>query len=143
MVKLFISFAATLRQLRGGQVTVEDMEQGIFCFGNTRAEVFEPWACEHNELALSFRDDGALGERLHRQLLWALVAAEQDRRVAWRDPDSGRGHEVLDWLLQSKGIGTIFRNPAGDPIAAHSTFFAYPDVERMVKEAKLPLSVVI
>jgi hypothetical protein len=82
MMKLFASFTGLLREIKSGNITPQDLEEGFFAFGCTRDHAFNPQN-DFNEVEKIFDRDPAAGAEAHRRIKDALLAAEVTHRVFW------------------------------------------------------------
>lgn len=139
MRKLFVSFTTTLRALKDGSVTENDLDTAIFYFGCCREHALDPWKDEANEILWFFRDDVEKGRAIHARLVAAIEKAEVEKRIAWRTREERSSYKVLNSLLVANGFGGI-AHEHDDRIC--NADYCYPGVEDRVKEAKLDLQVV-
>ena len=97
---MFPSFTALLRELKAGRVTEGDLAIGYFMFGCAREHAYTPWEDSPNELDWFWKDADE-GRQVHATLVKALIAAENEGRVFWRDETmrDARGR-ILGLLLR-------------------------------------------
>lgn len=149
MRKLFVSFTATMRHMRDGDILVKDLENGLFYFGCTRSHAFNPGAeGESNELEWQFKDMSK-AKAVHSILLDYLKKAEADGRCIWREAADMNSYADLNDLLVRNGYSynreggpaIIFEpdNRTENPWYA----YCYPGVRDRVAEAAIPLEVVL
>lgn len=119
--KLFVSWTALLRNLRDGTVTNADLQTGIFYLDCCRSHVFEPDrrspmgfdtvnAKSYNELLQFWEDDIATRRNAHQAVVEAVLKAEHEGRIAWREERDGfNTYGYLGNLLKRNGYsGVIF-----------------------------------
>lgn len=82
--KVFLSFLGTLRLMRDGQVSNDDLASGLFYFGFARVLVMEVDPEELEEVSRIFRKEPGRGQKTLIRLRQALVIAETEGRAAWR-----------------------------------------------------------
>lgn len=106
MKHLFISFTGTLNALCFKTISPEALETGLFYFGCTRDHAITPGAKgEGIESIVRCRKD------LHQLLVQALLKAETEGRVAWRQNDQPNSFAELNALLQANGVPAIDVDP--------------------------------
>ncbi|QQR60361.1 hypothetical protein IPH19_03005 [Candidatus Uhrbacteria bacterium] len=139
MTALFVSFTALLRALRDGIVTESDLATGLFYFGCRRQHAFDP-SGKYNEVKWFYKND-AEGQAVHGKIVDALTKAEADGRALWRDADDGeQSFERLNTMLVAHDL-----KPLGLQLESFSDGgqYSYPGVAERVKEANLPLRVIL
>lgn len=135
MRKLFVSFTATLTRMQEGKVSEVDLDNGLFAFGCTRDHALAPGAAGgYVEEVVKERPD------LHERLVAAVLAAEHDGRVAWRDKGlyANMEYAKINVLLCRNGFDPIVENK----LRPHEGDYCYPGVEERVLLAGLDLKVV-
>jgi hypothetical protein len=83
-VKLLASFTGTLRGIYNGEVTDQDLRTGWFMFGCTREHAVDPWRDSCNEVNWFWKNNED-GRKAHKRLVVALMHAENEGRVLWRE----------------------------------------------------------
>jgi len=135
--KLFISFTGTLREILLGNVSEEDLREGLFIFGCTRDYAFNPYKFhepgERTEIEWFYEKNPQEGKRVHKMILDAILLAESQRRALWRDEDHYVTFEMLNGFIKTQGFPTL---PGPD------CEMRTREVVKKVQEAKLPLIVV-
>ncbi|MBY0359774.1 MAG: hypothetical protein K2W82_17360 [Candidatus Obscuribacterales bacterium] len=96
---VFLSFRAALTALHKGEATADDLAKGVFYFRCTRDHVMNP-GCKGDQIEAEVRAHPAQ----HEQLKAALLVAEAEGRVAWRQADQGSSFKQLHELLVAHGL---------------------------------------
>lgn len=130
MKKLFLSFTATIRALRDGNVTESDLANGLFYFGCVREHALDP-----NAMELSWFKGG---REAHATLYPALLAAEAEGRVAWRQKEERNSYKQLNELLKFHGFPEI----AEEDGRSIGNTYCYPGVADRVRERNLQIQVI-
>lgn len=128
VTKLFISFAGTMSALESGRVNRDDLACGLFLFACTRDHAMTPDKnCKYVEDIVTERPD------LHRELVDALIKAEQDGRVRWRTVEDGNASfAMVDELLSSNGYERL---NGDDKLMSRN--YCYSTVERLCKQLEV------
>lgn len=106
-MKIFASFTGTLRELKVGSVSQSDLREGVFVFNCTRAHAVEPWEHEPNEIRWFWKTDYEAGRATHQQLVRALMQAESEHRVLYKDEGSVEVRLVFINALLALGAEVI------------------------------------
>lgn len=96
---VFLSFRAALTALYKGEVTADDLAKGVFYFRCTRDHVMNP-GCKGDQIESEVRAHPAQ----HEQLKAALLIAEAEGRVAWRQAAQASSFKQLHELLVAHGL---------------------------------------
>jgi hypothetical protein len=137
--KLFLSFSGLVRNIRDGQVTQEDLDNGLFYFGCSRGHVIQPFnrLGVGDDVTPAFKGDSVRAHKVHEQILKAVLSAEAEGRAMFRLAVGFTSYRDLNILLANSGY-RLLRTEAGQ--SDHSDF-SKPKVAQQVKEAGLDLEV--
>ena len=117
MRTLFVSFTGLLYALDRGEISQEQLDNGLFFLGCKREHALAPGATggEFSEVSYMGLTHDGLTRRgndpheLHRQLVEALLKAETEGRVAWRSKAAeDRDILILQEFLNRHGVQETF-----------------------------------
>jgi hypothetical protein len=132
MKKLFVSFTALLISLNEGKTSEQDLAEGLFFFGCSRAHAFTPFANEETVPCVLRKNPG-----IHQKIVAALQAAEQEGRVAWRK-ERHESYQLLNNLLKANGFQSLEEDER--PFVGNQ--YSYPGVSYRMKKSGIQLDVV-
>ncbi len=113
MVKVFLSFTATLMAVRDGEVSDKDLEGGLFCLDRSRPYLFGKEV--PREVHGVFARNLGRGDEVFSRFRKAVVKAEKAGRVAW-PADGEPRREAVSKLLSANGARPL--NPNLPPVHA-------------------------
>jgi hypothetical protein len=106
-MKLFASFTAVVRELKTGSITQKDLDEGFYAFGCSREHAFYPERDDPNEVARIWKNDPDAGKAAHAWLVEALLRAEHDGRILWREQATPEVRIVFSRLATAMGAEVI------------------------------------
>lgn len=102
---LFLSFSRLLRALKNNEVSFDSLEAGLFIMGPERVYALDPDKHgDRDQVAAIWYDNLEEGRRVHGRLREALLRAENEGRVLWKEPGSfSQTWEQVDEFLLRHG----------------------------------------
>lgn len=135
--KLFVSFSGTVMALKLERVTVDDLDNGLFFFGCSRAHAIDPGA--HGESVASIVRQNP---ELHATLAGSVLFAESQGRVRWHKSDEGEilgGYELIDELLVANSCKPLVSHDEawGDMSSCVPESYGYENVIKRSRELEV------
>jgi len=143
MPKLFISYLALVCRVSNGGIDEADLERGVFYFNCSRDEALAPLGDSTLTALWLPMADLETKKRVHETVSKALIKADVEGRVAWKERGVIQSYNGLNKLLDRNGCGKIDPEFTDDKGSYHPAVpFSCTGVAVRVKEAGLDLDVV-
>ena len=135
MRTLFISFTSLLYSMKRGEISQDQLDNGLFVFGCSREYALDPFCYNEESVAQVFTNaEGVYDQTRARQVVEqihdALLAAERDGRAYLRHREESFSYGMLSDVLERNGyarLPTQFGDGTGDDdgqIVLHSGVIA-------------------
>lgn len=134
---LVLSWSGLLRQLYDRSLTFDELEGALFYFSCTRDHVFSDGVGDSSgEMQSYYVDDAVRCAAIYATLCQALIQAEAEGRVAWRE-GCINSFEQLNQLLEINGL-----TPFAQPGSMEDRSYCRPNVLQAASEQDLPYRII-
>ena len=134
--KLVISFSGLLARIAHGDVSLDEVRDGLFYFGCARRRVFEYDETGGTEVRNAFRQDEDAGRLILGELQEILLQAEAEGRAVWRESRDHNTYEQLNALLEANGVAPL---PIESLDWSQRYHYNYPTVRELAQAAGIQI----
>jgi hypothetical protein len=143
MAKLLISLMALVGRVKRGDIDQVDLDHGIYYLGCTRMEALAPFGESTLTSVWLPQDDLQTKKRVFETVSMAIIKADTEGRVMWKERGALQSYEALNKLLDRTGFGKIEAEYTDDAGSYHPAApYSCPGVAARVRAAGLDLDVV-